>query len=137
MIEAGVHDPTSYDTSPGTEAAVSLDSGETPADDPDHASAATPTMEEVEAAVEEQVVADGVGLPDGLDVADVVDAVVESATLFEVQRRLELDREPTQELLNQLDLLDLVLHRVAEGPKRQVSYEEVTARIRQCRLTGA
>jgi hypothetical protein len=70
-------------------------------------------------------------------VADVVDAVVESATLFEVQRRLELDREPTQELLNQLDLLDLVLHRVAEGPKRQVSYEEVTARIRQCRLTGA
>ncbi|MUV57420.1 hypothetical protein [Halogeometricum sp. CBA1124] len=94
-------------------------------------------MEAVEAAVEEQVVVDGVALPDGLEVTDVVDAVVESATLFEVQRRLELDRKPTQELLDQLDLLDLVLHRVSEGPKRQVSHEEVTARIRQCQLTGA
>jgi hypothetical protein len=138
MIEAGVHDPASYDTSPASQSAGSVDADGTAAEDADSGSAASaPTMEAVEAAVEEQVVADGVSLPDGLEVADVVDAVVESATLFEVQRRLELDREPTQELLDQLDLLDLVLHRVSEGPKRQVSHEEVTARIRQCQLTGA
>jgi hypothetical protein len=136
MIDAGVHDPASYDTSPASKSAGSPDADGSAADDAaDPASA--PTMEAVEAAVEEQVVADGVGLPDGLAVTDVADAVVESATLFEVQRRLELDREPTQELLDQLDLLDLVLHRVSEGPKRQVSHEEVTARIRQCQLTGA
>ncbi|SFR67565.1 hypothetical protein SAMN04487947_3440 [Halogeometricum rufum] len=138
MIEAGVHDPTSYDTSPASTSTESLDAEGTAADGGDPGSAAsTPTMEAVEAAVEEQVVVDGVALPDGLEVTDVVDAVVESATLFEVQRRLELDRKPTQELLDQLDLLDLVLHRVSEGPKRQVSHEEVTARIRQCQLTGA
>ena len=138
MIEAGVHDPTSYDTSPASTSTESLDAEGTAADGGDPGSAAsTPTMEAVEAAVEEQVAVDGVALPDGLEVTDVVDAVVESATLFEVQRRLELDRKPTQELLDQLDLLDLVLHRVSEGPKRQVSHEEVTARIRQCQLTGA
>lgn len=108
MIEAGVHDPASYDTAAST--------------DPDSADAT------------EQLVADGLGLPDGLDVEDVVDAVVDATTLFEVQRRLDLDRRPTQELLDRLGLLDLVVHRVSEGPKRRVSHEEVTARIRQCAL---
>lgn len=138
MIEADIHDPASYDTTSSQNsesAAADSDDARTAESEP--ASGESPPAVDEEAVVTDKLVADGEGLPDGLRMDEVVDAVVESATLFEVQRRLDLDRGPAQELLDRLDLLDLVLHRVADGPKRQVSYEEVTTRIRRCAQTGA
>ncbi|WP_089882723.1 hypothetical protein [Halogeometricum limi] len=174
MIEAGVHDPTSYDTQstsaepstsskpsmssepstsaePSTPQSTSVpetgseraetDAAESSSDDaavvdePDAPESAA--AEDAESVPTEQLVTDGLGLPDDCRIEDVVDAVVESTTLFEVQRRLDMDRQPTQELLRQLNLLDLVVHRVADGPKRRVSYEDVATRIRQCTPTTA
>lgn len=85
----------------------------------------------------EQLVTDGIGLPEDLQIADIMDAVIDSSTLYEVQRHLGLERQRTQELLQQLNLLDLVMRRVADNPERDVSYEEMAARIRQCTPSGA
>lgn len=161
MIEAGVHDPTPYDTGDGAEPSgepVAGDDGaaEEPAparadgdiaDDPTgepsspgaaDATAADRTGEpsasganDAESVPDEPLVTDGVGLPDHLCMGDVVTAVVESVTVHEVQRRLGLGQRRTRDLLDQLDLLDLVLHRVATDPEREVSRDDVVSRIRR------
>lgn len=130
MIEAGVHDPSSYDiVDDGDEEDGSgVDSAPQPpetADDP---------MEDVP---DEQLVTDGIGLPEGIRIEDVADAVVDSMTVYEVSRKLGLERHRTKELLKQLNLIDLAMRRVDADPERAVSYEEVADRIRQCAPTGA
>lgn len=136
MIEAGVHTPASYDTespegeddadtSPPVEGArsdVPTTTGRAPAD-PD---------ESATAVAEEPLVADGGGLPDGVRIPDVVDAVVNSVTRYEVGRRLELDGRATRALLERLDLLEFVPRRLPAGPEQELSHEEVAGRIRQC-----
>ncbi|MEF8829469.1 MAG: hypothetical protein V5A49_10555, partial [Haloarcula sp.] len=62
----------------------------------------------------------------------VADAVVDSDTVYEVQRSLNLDRGQTRDLLEELNLLDLVLCRLADEPDHAVSYGTVAGRIRQC-----
>lgn len=120
MIDAGVHEPTSYETAGGG------------LEEPDTAGTSDP------AAVvgEDQLVTDGLGLPDDLEVGEVLDAVVESATVYEVECRLGLGQARTRELLRELDLLDLVLHRVTENPG-ECTYEEAAMRIRQTASGGA
>jgi len=130
MIEAGVHDPSSYDiVDDGDEEDGSgVDSAPQPpetADDP---------MEDVP---DEQLVTDGIGLPEGIRIEDVADAVVDSMTVYEVSRKLGLERHRAKELLKQLNLIDLAMRRVDADPERAVSYEEVADRIRQCAPTGA
>lgn len=169
MIEAGIHDPTPYNTAAADATATAEDDAgaDTAADDvsgesdgmaggPDDATVApadggqpaeddgdsspagmeapstgerTATADEAEMP-DEQLMADGVGLPEHLSVGDVVTAVVESVTVYEVQRRLGLGQRRTRELLEQLDLLDLVLHRVAADPG-EVTRDDVVARIRR------
>jgi hypothetical protein len=143
MIEAGVHDPTPYDTGdgavpPGEPAAGDDGAAEEPA--PARADgdiADDPTGEpsspgaDGDTVPDEQLVTDGVGLPEHLCMGDVVTAVVESVTVHEVQRRLGLGQRRTRDLLDQLDLLDLVLHRVAADPEREVSRDDVVSRIRR------
>lgn len=116
MIEADIHTPASYDTGrDADDTTVSTGSvTENPIDIPD-----------------EQLVTDGAGLPADLQVSDIVEAVVDAMTVYEVQRDLGLDGPRTRELLSQLNLLDLVVHRVADAPEQDRSYEEVAARIRQ------
>ena len=130
MIEVGVHDPSSYDiVDDGDEEDGSgVDSAPQPpetADDP---------MEDVP---DEQLVTDGIGLPEGIRIEDVADAVVDSMTVYEVSRKLGLERHRAKELLKQLNLIDLAMRRVDADPERAVSYEEVADRIRQCAPTGA
>ncbi|WP_311172934.1 hypothetical protein [Halobellus ordinarius] len=81
---------------------------------------------------DEQLLADGIGLPESLTLRDVADAVVDARTVYEVQRQLGLSGTRTRHLLQQLNILDLVLRRVSDDPERQVSYDTVAARIRQC-----
>lgn len=157
MIDAGVHDPTSYDTGarggvepgPGPEPEPELESGtgtaadDGPAPDPeqgtpeDEAPRSGVTSPSADGLSEERLVADGFGLPEGVDLDDVVDAVAESTTVYEVQRRLGLERDPTRELLRRLDLLDLVLHRLSDGPRQELSREDVVSRVRQVSPAGA
>jgi hypothetical protein len=100
-IEAGVHDPDSYDTA---------------ADDADSRT--------------EHLPVEDVDVPADLTVGAVSEAVVECRTIHEVHRRLGLDQERTRELLRRLDLIDLVTHRIDAVPDRGTSPEEVAARIR-------
>jgi hypothetical protein len=156
MIDAGIHDPTPYDTAAATGgAADDVQSDDTAvaddaptggtADGPvdaagtedgptggtaDESTAPAGTVDDGEA-TEEQLVADGTGLPDHLSVEEIVAAVADSATVYEVQRRLGLGQQRTRELLDQLHLLDLVLHRVDSGSDREVTREEVVGRIRR------
>ncbi|WP_276273221.1 hypothetical protein [Haloarcula litorea] len=133
MIEADVHDPASYDTAaesdPGDDAeAVTDDSG--PAADTEPSPAAP------EPAADEPLVTDGIGLPEGVTVEDIVDAVVDATAVYEVQRSLDLDHGQTRDLLRQLNVLDLVLHRI-DGPQRDASKTDVVQRIRQCAAGNA
>lgn len=141
MIDAGIHEPTSYqsqtrndreseDTSTADDLAAESESGNRQTESP------AATDDAGEASLEEQIVTDGLGLPDHLGIEDVVEAVVKSTTVYEVQRDLDLEQRPTRELLRQLNLLDLVLHRISEG-ERDVSYEEVATRIRECTAVAA
>ena len=122
MIDVGVHDPNSYETSGdgaddgGRQAVAS--SEESPGGGAD-------------AIPDEQLVTDGVGLPDGLALEDLLEAVVHSSTVYEVTRRLDVDQRRTRELLEQLDLLELVLHRVADDHEREVTYGDVADRLRR------
>ena len=147
MIEAGVHSPTSYETGAG---AADPADGEEPKDRSPSAegdlSAGPSTADGGDERVrddaradplpDDQLVADGIGFPDRLTLHEVVDAVVDARTVHEVGRELGLEHDRTRRLLRQLNVLDLVLRRVSDDPKRETSVEDVAARIRQCAPDG-
>ncbi|AEM59332.1 hypothetical protein HISP_19170 (plasmid) [Haloarcula hispanica N601] len=146
MIEADIHVPNTYNTSSDEEeeAAESGQSdngasqGEVDAGGGQVSVAEPVSAESVgsESSVgelpDEQLVTDGIGLPADVQLRDVADAVVDSDTVYEVQRCLSLDRGQTRDLLAELNLLDLVLCRLADEPDHAVSYGTVASRIRQC-----
>ena len=80
---------------------------------------------------DEQLVTDGIGLPEALTLHDVVDAVVDARTVHEVQREVGLDYNRTRQLLCQLNLLDLVVGRVSGDSDRTVTVDVVADRIRE------
>ncbi|MBX0297741.1 hypothetical protein [Haloarcula nitratireducens] len=128
MIEAGVHDPTSYDTAGDAESVEAEADGPSSESTTHHPNQAAVTPDPIP---EEQLVTDGIGLPEDVQVEDIVDAVVESAAVYEVERRLGLDQQRTRELLGQLNVLDLVLCRLDDGDQT-ASRDDVVRRIRQC-----
>ena len=144
MIEAGIHVPNTYNTSSDDEEDPSVESEASDedaaqsgaVDEDEQISAAEPVSAEASGSVgelpDEQLVTDGIGLPADVQLEDVADAVVDSDTVYEVQRCLHLDRGQTRDLLEQLNLLDLVLCRLADEPDHAVSYGTVASRIRQC-----
>lgn len=113
-IQAGVHDPDSYGTNGGSDA----DEPE-PEPDPDPEGATRPA---------DELLADGLGLPADLTVADVADAVVDARTPREAARGLGLDHDRTRTLLCRLDLQEFVYGRVEAGP--QCSRDAVVSRLR-------
>jgi hypothetical protein len=148
MIEADIHVPNSYNTSSGDEeeaaaksekpddatsqSAGAKEAGQVSVAEPVSTGTAGSAEESVKELPDEQLVTDGIGLPADIQLRDVADAVVDSDTVYEVQRRLSLDRGQTRDLLEELNLLDLVLCRLADEPDHAVSYGTVASRIRQC-----
>lgn len=130
MIDAGIHDPSSYETAAGA-ASGGGTGGEAAGDSATPAETTDPAVH----VPEEQLVTDGIGLPDDLSMDEVLDAVVEAHTVYEVTRTLGLDQHRTRALLEQLDLLDLVMHRVSDDRREEVTYEDVADRLR--RAAGA
>ncbi|MDG5777839.1 hypothetical protein VB773_05745 [Haloarculaceae archaeon H-GB2-1] len=164
MIDAGVHEPTSYQTSSGNADETGLpeesDASETDSNDDEDAmsdleASADGTILSVdeEATVsmldaDEQgpghtdefddmrgedgriVLADGVGLPEGVTVEQVIDSIQQSRTLFEVQQGMGIERDKARSLLQELNLLDIVVGRLAVESERQVTREEIVDRIR-------
>ena len=152
MTEAGIHSPTSYETAGRSRAASGEESGDddtgaetaTDAEPVDDAGAAGGPAESASrrgsaddatrtaSLPDEQLVADGIGLPEELTLHDVVDAVVDARTVHEVQREVGLEYDRTRQLLTQLNVLDLVVGRVSDDSDRRVTVDVVADRIRQC-----
>lgn len=121
MVDAGVHEPATYNTA----------ADEAEAED-EPAPAQSPTLGDdlSERIPDEQLVTDGLGLPADVRLKDVAEAVSDSVTVYEVQRCLGLERQQTQALLKELDLLDLVMRPLAGNPEQPASYDEVVDRLR-------
>ena len=69
-------------------------------------------------------------LPEGVTVADLKAGVSSAKTLYDVQRRFDLDRDEAMQLLEKYDLLDVVHGRVSDRDRRkQVDEDEITRRI--------
>lgn len=100
MIDHGIHAPGDDSTATSTGDAATA-SAETDATE----SADGPALD--------------VDLPPGVSAADLRAAVEEATTLYEVQRRLDLDRAVARELLSELGLLELVHGRVADQHRRE------------------
>lgn len=142
MIDAGVHQPASYDTADADTDADSTDAP--PTDDGATDDGATDRDAEIGSTVavaetglgDASIATDGLGLPAAIDVEDVADAVVGAATVHQVQRQLGLDRERTRDLLEELNLIDLVSRRLVDSD-RTVSYDQIADRLSQCAPSGA
>ncbi|NKE34945.1 hypothetical protein GWG54_03760 [Natronococcus sp. JC468] len=136
MIDAGVHDPVSYDVDAADERTdpTETDRPSASAGDPESDPSREPDepADPIERLSTERLVADGLGLPEGVDLEELIEAVESAMTLRDVCRRLELEREPARELLAQLDLLDLVVRRVyaSSEPEAGPSREAIAERIR-------
>jgi len=135
MIEAGVHDPVTYETATGAmQNGTRSEQSDDATDGIDGSSLRPPAREEQQnvSLPDEHLIADGIGLPEDVGITDVVEAVVGSATVYEVERELDLEGERVRGLLRRLDLLDLVLRRIDDGDRRGVTYEEASRRVRRC-----
>jgi hypothetical protein len=81
------------------------------------------------------VLADGIGLPNDVAVETLVEAVKRSNTIYDVERHVGVDREEAVELLRELDLLDLVVGRLATEAQRDISRTVVVDRLREASAT--
>lgn len=77
---------------------------------------------------DDNLVADGLGVSRDLTVAELAHTVNQSTSLHEVTRDLEMSQNHARRLLSELDLLDLVTHRLAADQIR-VSHAEIKRRI--------
>lgn len=107
MIDYGIHEPNSYNT----------------ADDV----ASVDSEEDLQSPV---VLADGIGLPEDVTVDTIIETVRQSNTIYEVKRDIGIERENTLEILQELNLLDLVVGRLATEDEREISREDVIERLR-------
>ncbi|MFD1641204.1 hypothetical protein [Halohasta litorea] len=134
MIDANIHTPNSYNTADSdNETAESVETTV----DPSTTQSPTPSDDPMDRIQDETLVTDGLGLPESVEIEDIADAVVDSMTVYEVQRQLQLDRTQTRTILQKLDLLDLVSRTVSGDPERSVSYDQIAGRIQQCNPSGA
>jgi hypothetical protein len=157
MIEAGVHEPTSYNTAfnsnsedvstlerddSDTSLTVDADITEIPEEDSESTTVEQQPAETMDGMDSEKydpmedvgdqpLIADGIGLPDGVTIDSLADAVESSITVHDVTRELNIGRDEARQLLERLDLLDLVLTRVWKENNSKVSRAEIANRIRQ------
>jgi len=104
MIDYDIHQPKSYQT----ESTESLGSDE-----------------------EMLVLSDGVGLPDNVEVEELIETVNESNTIYEVKEDLDLERKEAHEILKKLNLVDLVMGRLSNDRNRDITREDVIDRLRE------
>lgn len=160
MIDAGVHQPNSYDTkgNGGGSTADGNEGGETEGREnterdgeagPDAGTEAKPKSGPATAdggeldggpdpdagASEPVVLADGIGLPNDVTVETLVETVKRSNTIYEIKRDIGVDREDAVEMLRELNLLDLVVGRLATEAERDISRAEVVERLREASAT--
>ena len=129
MIEHGIHEPNSYDTSGSADGEESERSGDVQTERADDEQTSRSDADRAPV-----VLADGIGLPDDVTVDELIETVKRSNTIYEVTRDIGMDREEALTMLRELDLLDLVVGRLAEAD-REISRDDVIDRLRQVATT--
>ena len=126
MIDHGIHEPNTYDTTGRTGADASDDDG----------SGIEETGVDTEQESEQVVLADGIGLPDDVTVETLIETVKRSNTIYEVKQNVGIERQDALEMLRELNLLDLVVGRLATEAERDISRDEIVERLREASATG-
>lgn len=108
MVDYDIHEPNSYDTGD---------------DEPE------------EGARPRAALTDGIGLPDDVTVETLIETVKQSSTIYEVKRDIGVEHDDALEMLRELNLLDLVVGRLATEAERDISREEVVSRLRKASAT--
>jgi len=105
MIDYDIHEPNTYQTSDGP---------------------AGPTADEGQV-----VLSDGIGLPDEVTADDLIETVERSNTIYEVKQDIDIDRDDALEMLQDLNLLDLVVGRLATEGERDITRDDIVDRLRE------
>lgn len=119
MIEHGIHEPNSYDTTDRTGTNTSDENGP------------QETMVDTDEETDQVVLADGIGLPDDVTVETLIETVKRSNTIYEVKQNVGIERQDALEMLRELNLLDLVVGRLATEAERDISRDEIVERLRE------
>ncbi|MBC9988237.1 hypothetical protein E4P24_18010 [Haloferax sp. AS1] len=115
MIDQGVHEPSSYETSLAGDP-TGVERPPAPAADGDGSP---------------EALADGIGLPESVTIDQLADAANDAKTVYEFGKALDLERMDALDLLQDLDLLEFVMGRLTTDDDPDVSRADVVARIRQ------
>jgi hypothetical protein len=118
MIDFDIHEPNRYNTDPSV-------------DDPEPDEATEFGEEELDPVV----LSDGIGLPEDVTVDTLIETVKESNTIYEVKQNIGIDRQNALEMLRDLNLLDLVMGRLATEAERDIGREDVIRRLREASAT--
>ena len=139
MIDYGIHEPDSYESADTSESGETTEtttseagtrSAELTAGDVENNPALSADADRSEETSSPVVVTDGIGVHENVTVDTLVETIPRANTVYEVQRAIGLDREETRELLEKLDLLDLVVGRIATQNERDIGRETILERIR-------
>lgn len=101
MIQHDIHEPTPYQTG------------------------------EEETSTQPVALADGIGLPDDVTVETLIETVTRSNTITQVKRDIDIEREDALEMLRELNLLDLVVGRLATENEREITRDNVIECLRE------
>lgn len=115
MIDYDIHQPNSYRTKDSSVPTASSD-GQSP---------------DADSGQEAVILSDGIGLPEGVSVEDVIETVNRSNTIYEVKEDLGLERKEAHEMLKELNLIDLVLGRLSNDAGREITRDDVIQRLRE------
>jgi hypothetical protein len=124
MVDHGIHQPNSYDTGGDEE--------ERSESEP---TAETESVTDAEPEPTPPVVADGIGLPDDVTVERLIETVKRSNTIYEVRQDIGIEHDDALEMLRELNLLDLVVGRLATEAERDISRDEIVGRLRAASAT--
>jgi hypothetical protein len=105
MIDYNIHQPNSYSSNDAT--AADSDGGEA------------------------VVLSDGIGLPDNVSVEALIETVNRSNTIHEVKEDLDMERKEAHEMLKELNLVSVVMGRLANDAGRQMQREDIVEHLRE------
>jgi len=103
MIDYNIHQPDSYSSNEATAA----DGGEA------------------------VVLSDGIGLPDNVSVEALIETVNRSNTIHEVKEDLDMERKEAHEMLKELNLVSVVMGRLANDAGREMQREDIVEHLRE------
>ena len=94
------------------------------------AQSTTPAGTDSDDSQEVAIPSDGLGLPEGVTVEELIETVTRSNTIYEVKMDLDLEHMEAHTMLEELQMVDLVLGRLSGGTSNDTTREDVVERLR-------